>query len=389
MKKIIFFLCALILIVSCQDDDYDIPKDEDGNAVLSDASSSVTTGISTLDDEFTVTAYLPNAKSGDVMTVECLQLQYYAAGNNDQLLPLDGTQKTVTVGSDLEASVSYARTEANLNEAGDYVTVTFSGETDYAIQKVEMATATTVTNPTVEDIEIDVARTDETAYFYVSVEPKSGSYSGTLVAKRKNGVNDEWVDVTGSPFSGEQPFMVPISGTDFAAGKDSMYYSFVAEKDSYTDQIETSVIVIDPYFFLKKSATLTLGGAEAGRNLLVNAAVAEDDANAMLALSDELMLKGGSAWLTAGNAIQFVPSTLDMYSANSSNDAIAAFETGTATVIADPIAGEGVYIFKAVNGPDPEDVFYGMIKATDVIPGVSVSIEYRIGNMYAHLSVIE
>ena len=314
---------------------------------------------------------------------------YEGDEDNVQLLPLDGTQATVTVGSDLTASVTYTRTEANLNEADDYVTVTFSGETDYAIQKVEMITATTVSNPMVEDIEIDVARTDETAYFYVTVEPKSETYNGTLVAKRKNGVNDEWGDITGSPFSGEQPFMVPISGADFATGKDTMYYSFVAEKDGYTDQIETSVIVIDPYFFLKKSATLTLGGDEAGRNLLINAAVAENNANAMLALSSELMLKGGSTWLDAGNSIQFVSSTLDMYSANSSNDAIDAFEAGTPTVTADPISGEGVYIFKAVNGSDAEDVFYGMITVTNVVPGVSVTMEYRIGNMYAHLTVIE
>ena len=68
-------MCALIFIISCQDDDYDIPRDENGNAIFSEAPSSTTTGISTLDDEFTVTAYLPNAQSGDVMTVECLQLQ--------------------------------------------------------------------------------------------------------------------------------------------------------------------------------------------------------------------------------------------------------------------------------------------------------------------------
>jgi hypothetical protein len=68
MKKLIFFLSALIFIVSCQDDDFDIPRDENGNAILTDVSSTTTTGISTLDDGFSVTAYLPNAKSGDEMT---------------------------------------------------------------------------------------------------------------------------------------------------------------------------------------------------------------------------------------------------------------------------------------------------------------------------------
>ena len=58
-------------------------------------------------------------------------------------------------------------------------------------------------------------------------------------------------------------------------------------------------------------------------------------------------------------------------------------------VAADPIAGEGVYIFKAITGTDPEDVYYGMLKVTSVIPKVSVTFEYRIGNMYAHLAVVK
>lgn len=393
MKKIIFFLPALILFISCTEDgdSYNIPKDENGNAVITDVSSAATTGISTLDDGFSVTAVLPNAKSGDVMVVECLQLQIPSTGGDTkQLLPLAGTQKSVTVGNDLTTSVTYTRDEANLIQPGDYVTVTFSGETDYAIQEVDMVTATSTTNPQVSGIDVDVARNDEIAYFQVTVEPKSGTYSGTLVAKRKNGVHDDFVNISGSPFSGEQPFLVPVSGTDFAAGKDTMYYSFIAEKDGYTDEIETSVVVIDPYFFLKKSATLTLGSAtQSGMNLLINAAVAEDDDHAMVALSDVLHLQGGSEWLNAGNTIEFVSSTQVMYAANNSNDAIAAFAAGVKTANADPIAGEGVYIFKAVNGTEPEDVYYGMLKVTNVVPNVSVTFEYRIGNMYAHLAVIE
>jgi hypothetical protein len=386
MKKLIFFLSALIFIVSCQDDDFDIPRDENGNAILTDVSSTTTTGISTLDDGFSVTAYLPNAKSGDEMNVECLQLQYFELGGNEQLLPLDGTQKTVTVGSDLKATVSYTRNEANLINPGDYVTVSFAGKTDYALQRVELVPALKTTRPMVAGMEVNVARTDETAYFHVTVEPKSGDYTGTLIARRKNGINDSWVDVSSSPFSGEQPFMVPISGTDFVVGKDTMYYSFEATQSGYTDVIETSVIVREPYFFLKKSATLNLG---AGINMLINAGVSEDDENAMLALSDELMLKGGSTWLSNGNTIEFVPSTAAMYSANNSNDAIAAFEAGTPTVTADPIEGEGVFIFKAVTGANPEDVYYGMINITNVVPNSSVTLEYRIGNMYAHLLVIK
>ncbi|MGV8137030.1 MAG: hypothetical protein AB2L20_17600 [Mangrovibacterium sp.] len=389
MKKIIYFLCLLILLFSCREDDYSIPRDENGDVIFTDVSTTTTTGISTLDDSFTVTAVLPNAKQGDVMTIECLQLQAPSTGGSDQLLPLDGTQKTVTVGSDLTASVTYTRDEANLVNVDDYVTVTFSGKTDYAIQKVEMISATATTKPQVSGIEVSVARNDEVAYFNVTVEPKSGTYTGTLTAKRKNGVNDSYVNVSGSPFSGDQPFMVPISGADFAAGKDTMYYSFIAQKDGFTDEITTSVIVLDPYFFLKKTATLTLGGAGAGRDLLTNAAVAETDSKAMIALSGTLSLRGGSAWLLAGNTIEFVSSTEAMYSANKSNDAIAAFNAGTKTAVADPVTGGGVYIFKAVTGTDPEDVYYGMMKVTSVVPDVSVTFEYRIGNRYAHLAVIK
>lgn len=391
-KNISLLLCMLVLIVSCTKETLlDTPRDENGNVILTEVSTATTTGISTLDTEFSVNATVPNAKPGDAMIVECLQLQIPpSGGDSKQLLPLAGTQKTVTVGDDRTVSVSYSRTEANLNMAGDYVAVTFAGETDYAMKRVDMVTASRTTRPKVAEIEVDITRSDETAYFNVTVEPKSGAYTGTLVAKRKNGINDGFVDVSGSPFSGEQPFLVPILGTDFAEGKDTMYYSFIAERGGHTDEIETSVIVRDPYFYLKKSATLTLGSETAeGRNLLINAAVAENDNNAMVALSDALHLQGGSAWLGAGNTIEFVPSTLAMYTANKSNDAINAFETGEKSTTVAPTAGEGVYIFKAVTGSEPEDVYYGMIQVNNVFPGISVTFEYRIGNMYAHLAVIQ
>ena len=261
--------------------------------------------------------------------------------------------------------------------------------TDYAKARVDMVPATTVSKPKVSGKEIDVARTSETAYFNVTVVPKAGAYTGNLVAKRKNGKNAAWVTVAGSPFTGAQPFLVPISGTDFAVGKDTMYYSFTAVSGSYTDEILTTIIVRDPYFYLKKTATLALGGSSAGRNLLINAAVAENAATANIAVSGSLILKGGSAWLAAGKTIQFVASTLAMYEANNSTNTIAAFIAGVPTITADPIAGVGVYIFKIVNGPAVTDVYYGMMKMTSVLPGVSVTFEYRIGDQYAHLSVIQ
>lgn len=389
MKKIILFSFLITLFVSCQDDLYDIPRDENGNAILTDVSSATTTGISTLDGQFSVTANLPNAKSGDVMNVECLQLQIPAGATTTQLLPLTGTQKTATVGADLKATITYTRAEAKLNKAGDYVTVTFGGATESAKQRVDMVPATSTTKPRVSGKDVDVARTDETAYFNVSVAPKDGAYAGTMTVKRKNGKSDPLVDVTGSPFTGTQPFLVPISGADFAAGKDTMYYTFTATSGSYTDVIEYAVIVRDPYFYLKKTGvTMNLGGSSAGRNLLKNAAVAEDNTNATIAISGSLILKGGSAWLAAGNTIEFVPTTLAMYTANSTTASIAAFNAGTASPTADPIGGEGIYIFKIVNGLNPENVIYGMIKVTSVVPGVSVTYEYRIGNLYAHLAVI-
>lgn len=385
MKKIIFFLSVLIVFVSCEENEFEIPRDQSGHAILTGVSSATTAGISTLDDGFSVTAYLPNARSGDVMNVECLQLQYYAAGDNDQLLPLAGTQKTVTVDNDLKATVSYTRSEAKLNNPGDYVTVSFAGKTDYALQRVNMVTASSTTKPKAGDIEIDVMRSNETAFFNVTVKPKSGDYTGTLVAKRKNGMNGEWVDISGSPFSGAQPFLVPISGADFSAEQDTMYYSFVATQGSYTDEISSRIIVREPYFFLKKSATLTTA---AGRNMFDNTQVAKDAANAMLVLGNGLMLTGGPGWQAGGNAMEFVQTNAAMYAANNSNDAIAAFEAGTPTMTADPVAGEGFYIFRASTGPNPEDVYYGMISILNVVPNSSVTFEYRIGNMYAHLGVV-
>ena len=390
MKKIISLLLLLVLIVSCEDELFDVPRDANGDVIFTTISSTTTTGVSTLDGQFSVTATLPNAKAGDVMTVECLQLQIPPAGGaTKQLLPLAGTQKTATVGADLKATITYTRAEAKLNVATDYVTVVFNGETDYAKQRVDMVPATSTTKPKVSGKDVDVARTAETAYFNVKVEPKSGAYTGNLVAQRKNGKNNSWVTVTGSPFSGAQPYLVPISGTDFAVGKDTMYYEFTATSGAYTDKIAYTVIVRDPYFYLKKTGvTLTLGGSSAGRNLFTNSAVAATYANAHVAVSGSLILQGGSGFLAAGKTIEFVPSTVAKYDVNNSDVTIADFNAGTPTTTADPISGTGVFIFKIVDGPNPSDIYYGMIKVVSVVPGVSVTLEYRIGNMYAHLAVI-
>lgn len=391
MKRFISIFCVVVLFISCTKQDYyEIPKDANGNAILTGISSTASTGISSLDGAFTVTATLPNAKSGDVMNIELLQLQLPSTGGTTkQLLPMTGSAKTATVGADLKATVTYTRAEAKLVNVSDYVTVIFNGTTDYAKQRVDLVPAISTTKPKVTGIEVDVARTSEVAYFNVNVTPKAAAFTGNLVAKRKNGTTGSWVAISGSPFTGTQPFLVPITGDDFAAGKDTMFYSFSATLGTYTDELLSTIIVRDPYFFLKKAATLTLGGSSAGRNLLINAAVAENAVTANIALSGSLILKGGSAWLAAGNKIEFVPTTLAMYDANNLTNTIAAFTAGTKATTADPISGAGAYIFRMVNGPAASDVYYGLIKMTDVVPGVSVAFEYRIGNMYAHLSVIQ
>jgi hypothetical protein len=391
MKRFISMFCVLVSILSCTKQDYyEIPKDANGQAIITGISSTVTTGISALDGSFTVTATLPNAKSGDVMNIELLQLQIPASGGTTkQLLPLTGTAKTATVGSDLKATITYTRAEAMLTKATDYVTVIFNGITDYAKQRVDMVPAITITKPKVGSKEVDVARTSEVAYFNVNVTPKAAAYAGNLVAKRKNGTTGSWVAIAGSPFSGTQPFMVPITGTDFAAGKDTMFYSFSATSGAYTDEVLSTVIVRDPYFYLKKSATLTLGGSSAGRNLLINGVVTENSPTANIAVSGSLILKGGSAWLASGKTIEFVPATMAVYDANNLTNTIAAFNAGTKTTTADPITGVGVFIFKLVNGPASTDVYYGLMKMVSVLPGVSVSFEYRIGDQYAHLAVIQ
>lgn len=105
------------------------------------------------------------------------------------------------------------------------------------------------------------------------------------------------------------------------------------------------------------------------------------------------MLRGGSAWLAASgdNLIEFVETTSAVYTANSSTNTIALFDAaklaGDATTEANPV-GAGYYIFRATNGTGPEDVYYGMIKSVSATP-TSSTIEYRIGNLYAHLLVIK
>lgn len=386
-KKSLLLICSLALMVSCSKQPYwDVPDVVNGVATITDISTASSPGISTLDDNFTVNVTLPNAKAGDVMTVELLKQQIPKdGGTSTQLLPLEGTQQQVTVADDLTASVTYTKTEAQMTTPGDNVYVSWAGKTESASLVVTLTPATSVSGPEFDGKPVKVIRNAGTAYFDVSVQPKSGAYNGMVVVQKKNGFNDSWVSV--GSFPGDSK--VPVSGDDFAIGKDTMYYNFVATSGSNTDNVTVIVVDNDPYFFLKKAGTMSIGSTD-GLNLLVNGAVGAANDSAILAVdANTLMMHGGVNWAVSGKSISFVPSTLENYATNSPTSAMNAYTAGTPTATADPSLGEGVYVFKIVNGPDPADIFYGVLKITNIVPNVSVGYEYRIGSKYSQLSVIQ
>jgi len=125
--------------MGCTDQPYfDIPLDANGDVIITGISEVTSTGVTVTDAGFTVDAYFPNAKSGDTMEAELLQRQEpsWDPGGELQLLPLVGTMKSITVGADLKTSVTYTKAEANLVNAGDAVTVVFSGATDSGIIQI-------------------------------------------------------------------------------------------------------------------------------------------------------------------------------------------------------------------------------------------------------------
>jgi hypothetical protein len=394
MKNIILltFLSLLALIVSCSKIPYyDIPT-VDGKIIIYELTTSTNTGITTLDPSITFTVNFKTARSGDEIDIQLLSQQVPAEGQIAQWLPLAGTQKTQTLGADLKADITYTRAETGMNKAGDTRKLCISSIMDSHLKVFNMTLATNVTNPqagtVAKPVDVTITRTTDTAHFRVSVVPMSGPYTGTIIAQRKNGINDSWVDAGASPFTA--PAEVPISGNDFAAGKDTMYYKFTTTQSGYTDVIEKTVVIAVPFFYKKRPVTLILGGAKAGVNMLNNATIKADSSDAMLALdAGVLILHGGSAWAVGGKSIEFVESTPATYALNNVNVAVAEYEAGTPSATADPAVGQGVYIFKMINGPTADDVFYGMIKVLNTVPGVSVGIEYRIGDRYAHAAILK
>ncbi len=137
-------LIAFVLMTSCTDQPYfDIPRDENGNVIFTDISEVTSSGVTTADADFTVDAYFPNAKPGDVMTAQVLknQVPSWDPDGAMQLLPLNGTAKEITVANDLTTSVTYTKAEAGLNNVGDAITVVFSGRTDSGIIEIRLEQA--------------------------------------------------------------------------------------------------------------------------------------------------------------------------------------------------------------------------------------------------------
>ena len=395
MKKIILLtsICVLALLVGCSKQDYyNVPLGSDGRALITQISKATSTGITVLDPSFTVDITFATAKAGDVMVAEIVQLRLPTAaeggGTTKQLLPLAGSKKNVTVGADLKASVTYTRAEANLVTVGDYVKVTFSGATDSGIQRVDLVGATTVGAPILKKKAITLMRIPDVAWIYNKVKP-AATYTGTVAVTMKNGANEPWVNVGTGTFAGTDS--IPVSGADFAAGKDTMFYKFVATQAGYTETTTTKVIVQNPTFLFKRSAvTLTVAAATGGRNLLTNASIKADSSLAMLAIDGSLVLQGGSVWdAVAGNSIEFVPTTKAKYDAGRSDVAMTDFAAVTPVGTIDTKVAPSYYIFKMVKGAAVTDVYYGMIYITGIVPSTSATIEYKIGNQYEHLLTIK
>jgi hypothetical protein len=133
---ILSFIAVTALMISCTDQPYyDIPYDKNGNVYITGISKITCDPVKLGQASFTINCYFPNAKSGDVMKATVLQQQVPSWNPNGakQLLPIAGSEKSLTVGADLKTSVTYTPAEAHLVNVGDAVTVVFSGATDSGI----------------------------------------------------------------------------------------------------------------------------------------------------------------------------------------------------------------------------------------------------------------
>ena len=138
------FFAAIAIMMGCTKQPYyDIPYDENGNVYITEISKITADPVVVGQASFTINCYFPNAKSGDVMKATVLQQQVPSWDPNGakQLLPIAGSEKSITVGSDFKTSVTYTLTEANLLNVGDAVTVVFSGATDSGIIRIVLQAA--------------------------------------------------------------------------------------------------------------------------------------------------------------------------------------------------------------------------------------------------------
>jgi hypothetical protein len=142
--KIIITLSVIFtmaLMISCTDQPYyDIPYDENGNVYITQISKVTSDPVKVGQTSFTINCYFPNAKSGDVMKATVLQQQVpsWNPAGAKQLLPVAGSEKSITVGGDFKTSVTYTLQEANLLKVGDAITVVFSGATDSGIISITL-----------------------------------------------------------------------------------------------------------------------------------------------------------------------------------------------------------------------------------------------------------
>jgi hypothetical protein len=370
------------LLQSCSKQEYvNIPRNADGSAYITTVASTTNTGMTTLDNGFSVTATLPNAKAGDEMVAELLAQQLPVGGSATQLLPIAGTQKKLIVGSDLKVTVSYTREQALFKNVNDQVTVTFAGKTESAFTTISMGLATSVKGPLYDGKAVNIRRNSGAAYFEVAVAPKAATYTGNVTVLKRNGIALAW-----TPTDYAYGTKIPISGDDYAVGKDTMYYAFVSKVGSFSDTVRMTVFANAPLFQLTKSGTMVLGATTGGVNVMSNSTVSATDTLAILAVNAaSLQIKAGSA-LRASTTISFVPSTSALYAAGNAADIQAAFDAGTASTMIDPIAGVPVNIFKIV---DASGTYYGILSITSVVPGTSVSYAYKIGSTYAQLAILK
>lgn len=141
---ILSFIAVMALMTGCTDQPYyDIPYDENGNVYITGISKVTCDPVKVGQTSFTINCYFPNAKSGDVMKSTVLQQQVpsWNPTGAKQLLPIAGSEKSITVGSDFKTTVTYTLSEAHLINVGDAITVVFSGATDSGIIQIVLKAA--------------------------------------------------------------------------------------------------------------------------------------------------------------------------------------------------------------------------------------------------------